>query len=128
MAFFDYDIPQQTFDSMYNYREGLVFLGCGGDLNEWYHGVVEEILEKEGLATRDDFQRPFFLTTRRGRIDLVLPFAIDGKCDIGKLSMWRLRFGSCSWISDYVVNFKKNHVNEGDDDDDNEDDNGDQDV
>ena len=113
MSFFDYDIPKESFEELHNHGEGLVFLGCGGNLQDWYKGIVEEVLEKEKLATREDFKRPFSMTTTGGRTDLVLPFKPGGKIDMGKLAMWRLRFGDCSWISDYITNYKKHHNVDG---------------
>lgn len=93
-------------------KEGLVFLGAGGDPNEWINGV-SELLSKEGVAessNSDILWDRFFLTlTTGGRRDLLFLFKKDSSIDFGKLAMWRLRFGDCSWLSDYVVNYADQH-------------------
>ncbi len=84
-------------------REGLVLLGCGGDLNEWVEGVTK-ILVDEGIALTDTpFEEAISLTSTGGRTDLILMFGEN--VDVGKMAIWRLRFGDNSWLSDYVVNY-----------------------
>ena len=88
--------------------EGLVMLGAGGDSQEWIDGV-SGILVGEGIATPEfEFKEAYLLKTTGGRTDLVLTF--DGNVDVGRLAMWRLRFGDCSWLSDYVVNYSEQHL------------------
>jgi hypothetical protein len=93
--------------------EGLVFLGAGGNHDEWVRGITG-LLKDEGVSSsknpKDAFMGAYRLETTGGRIDLALVF--NSKKDvlnIGKLAMWRLRFGECSWISDYVVNYADHH-------------------
>lgn len=90
--------------------EGLVFLGCANP-ESWVSGI-NDLWSKEGQISPDWFGTPYLLTTSGGRIDLVFPFspACNTMIDIGKLAIWRLRFGDCSWISDYKVNYTNQHV------------------
>jgi len=49
------------------------------------------------------------LKTSGGRTDLVLMFNNGDALNVGKLAMWRLRYGDASWVSDYIVNYAKQH-------------------
>ncbi len=92
-------------------KEGIVLLGAGGDPYEWIYGV-HDILYKNEIAVsgiEEVFSEAFILTTSGGRTDIALVFAENNKLDLGKLAMWRLRFGDCSWISDYKVNYEHQH-------------------
>lgn len=94
-----------------NKKEGLVPLGTGGELMDWVNGITDELTD-EGIAegTADDlFEAVFELTTTGGRTDLGMIFKKDAKIDIGKMALWRLRFGDCSWISDYLDNYASHH-------------------
>lgn len=94
--------------------EGLVFLGAGGDLDDWVRGVSSE-LKKEGISIEeteieDMFTEAYELETTGGRTDLALVFNDEKHpFDIDKLVIWRLKFGECSWISDYLVNYEDQH-------------------
>lgn len=91
-------------------QEGLVFLGAGGPPQEWVVGV-SKTLKEEGIASTANpeklWEKIVSLTTSKGRTDLFFVFKAKTPIEIGKLAMWRLRFGDCSWWSDYQVNFKK---------------------
>ena len=87
--------------------EGLVLLGCSSP-DEWEKGVVD-LLENEKLAQPTDFEKAFQIKTSGGRTDVVIPFKKVNAIEIGKLAIWRLKFGDCSWISDYKVNYKSQH-------------------
>lgn len=91
--------------------DGLVFLGCGGDIMEWANGMMNMMID-EKVATGKTFDSPFQVVTTGGRIDLVFPFAKNGDHSkvVPKLAMWRLTFGDCSWMSDYIVNYAKHHA------------------
>lgn len=92
--------------------EGIVLLGAGGELDEWIKGVTK-ILSDEGIigsnAPDDHFYGSFVLTTSGGRTDLALVFNKKSDMNIGKMAMWRLKFGDASWISDYLDNYKSHH-------------------
>jgi hypothetical protein len=122
-----------------NKREGIVCLGAGGDLNHWIDGITEMLndegitvgdmdiatlhddpevqkklrgtrTEKKIFAPNEIFSGMYKLTTSGGRIDLVLFFKPGGPLHMGKMAMWRLRFGECSWISDYLQNYGDQHT------------------
>ncbi len=94
--------------------EGLVFFGCGGDLQEWVDGITKALV-KFGIAEsekpEDNWETPFSVETTGGRVDLVLPFKDGAKINIGKLAIWRITVarGDASWISDYIVNYADQH-------------------
>ena len=90
--------------------EGLVFMGCGGDLNDWVDFLSELIKDADSNFDVTTECEPFVqLRTTGGRIDLLLRFKHDGKIPIGALAMWRLRVRGCSWLSDYIVNYAEQH-------------------
>lgn len=89
-------------------KEGLVFLGCGGDLQEWISGI-NEVLNEEGIGQgtfEEKFSEVNVTQSTGGRTDLTFVFCLEPKLDLGRLAMWRLRFGQCSWLSDFVVNYR----------------------
>lgn len=64
--------------------KGLVFLGCGGSLEDW----VKRIFEESSIPlTREDTHAPFFIKTSGGRRDLVFLFKKSAKIDIQKLNI-----------------------------------------
>ena len=103
----NYEFPKVSFEYVYNQvakrQEGIVLLGCD-NLEEWYNGVMD--MFKDFDISPQDFYAPYYLETTGGRTDMVLQ---DKKGVCGKLAMWRLAFGGCSWMSDYVVNYAKQH-------------------
>ena len=100
---------QQLQKAVNEREEALVCLGCGGDLQEWVDGVRGALQNDDVMHLGVDWPRVATLTTPGGRIDLVLFLPKPSDIDVGKLAMWRLRFGDCSWLSDYVVNYKSHH-------------------
>lgn len=105
-------IQNSTFSTLWDLslnREGLVLLGAGGDLQEWIDGVTG-LLKEQGIAT-DAFEvtEAHAVTTSGGRVDLLLLFD-PATVDLGRLALWRLRFGDCSWLSDYVHNYANDHL------------------
>ena len=98
------DIKKLSYDGI----EGIVLLGAGGDLNEWINGI-SGILKDEKIAKENVdviWKDCYTLTSTGGRTDLVL-VPLENTLEWGKLAVWRLVFGDCSWISDYVVNYRK---------------------
>lgn len=89
--------------------DGLVLLGTGGSLNEWVEGVTNSLKIAEVAKPYFKIDMAYKVTTIGGRIDLLLTFDWK-KVDVGRLAMWRLSFGDCSWLSDYVVNYQDQHV------------------
>ena len=93
--------------------EGIVFMGAGGDQSEWIEGITGLLKQEDIIKTgepRDTFMGAYKLMTTGGRTDLALVFNNKQKdIDMGKLAMWRLKFGDASWVSDYVVNYADQH-------------------
>jgi hypothetical protein len=91
-------------DILYTHGESLVFLGAGGPAEEWVNGV-HDLLFAEGITTERDpvkfwkYQEKIDFVSRS---DLILTFPDD--VDLGKLAIWRLRFGDTMWLSDYIDN------------------------
>lgn len=113
----DLENPQQTnFNQLTQLAkkgyEGIVILGAGGSPNEWTDGIFE-LLQKEGITKAQSIEEVFedamLLKTTGGRTDLAMVFTENADLEMGKLAMWRLRFGDCSWISDYVENYAGQH-------------------
>lgn len=102
----------KKFGDLSNTVEGLVFLGCGGDLQDWVDGIDGELKQ---FCELNCFDEKFLLETTGGRHDIVVPFneKLMGKIPIGRLAMWRIQFclncHKCSWISDYVNNYADHH-------------------
>ena len=91
--------------------EGIVFLGAGGKLNQWVKGI-NDLWNKEKIGKgliEDKMMGLYVINTTGGRTDLVMIFKTKSQLDIGKLAMWRLKFGDASWLSDYVVNYRDQH-------------------
>lgn len=106
------EVSFRKFKSLTKDKDGLVLLGAGGDLNDWIKGISSALYD-EGVASSnkpvDLWSGAYVLTTSGGRTDLALMFNDGDALDIGKLAMWRLRFGDASWVSDYVVNYADQH-------------------
>ena len=85
--------------------EGLIFQGCGGDLNEWVSKVNEMFTENGVLLNGDTFNN-VFVFQHEGLTDMLFIMK-DVELDIRKLTMWRLqthgRFGG-TWLSDFLNN------------------------
>jgi len=110
-------VNDKPFIDLKKNEEGIVLLGAGGDLNQWISGVTDALIEagvlpagskpedwiKEAVRLNDN------LLGKNGRTDLALVFSPTAKLNMGKMAMWRLGFGSCSWISDYLVNYAKDY-------------------
>lgn len=91
--------------------EGLVMLGAGGNPNAWLNGIAVLLKHAKISSTNvpdELYKSAAMLTTTGGRHDLVLELKND-KVEYGKLALWRINFGDCSWISDYKVNYANQH-------------------
>lgn len=88
-------------------KEGLVFLGTGDDLQEWITGI-KKIWKDEGFITDNEnpILEAYHSVSTGGRNDLTL--VLESKF-INKLIIWRIAFGDCSWISDFIVNYAKHY-------------------
>lgn len=90
----------QVFDDKAARREGLVCYGAGGNIQEWYDGVLKMLHDGGHMDKTASFDGAY-LVKHGERQDLVLMLPEKG-VNYGTLAIWRLRFGECSWLSDYA--------------------------
>ena len=104
------DIDFSDFEKANKGSEGIVLIDCGGEPEEWFNGVGG-VLKEEGIAPNgvEDFGPFFRMKSPEGRTDLVMMFANDCQANLGKMAMWRLKFGDCKWVSDFIPNFRKEY-------------------
>lgn len=107
----DSGFPHKPFDALLTdeNKNGMVVMGVGGDPQEWVDGI-SKMLIKEGIAkSAPVFQDAFMLdgnvAGKDGRADLVLIFSPHAGISMGRLAIWRLHFGSASWIDDFITNY-----------------------
>lgn len=88
-----------------NKKEGLVLIGCGGDLQEWVDGI-NEMLTKDGILLNNSKFTECQSFTHNNMTCLLFPFE-NVELDIGKFAIWRLKtynsFGG-TWLSDFIPN------------------------
>lgn len=88
-----------------NEKEGLVLLGCGGDLQEWADGI-NEMLTKDGILLNSSMFKDCQSFIYNDMTCLLFPFD-DVELDIGKFAIWRLKTYESfagTWLSDFVPN------------------------
>lgn len=89
-----------------NDKEGLVIMGCGGDLSEWLDGINDTLIKAEILQNGSRFQEAYSFEYK-GLTCILFPFE-EAELNIGKLAMWRLQtheaYGG-TWLSDFVPNY-----------------------
>ncbi|AEO93842.1 gp597 [Bacillus phage G] len=93
--------------------DGIVLLGAGGPADEWIDGVTGMLHDKGIVSSANPEEvwgEAFKLSTSGGRTDLALTFNSKMEFKMGMMAMWRIGFGDCSWISDYVVNYQDQHI------------------
>lgn len=87
--------------------EGIIFPGCGGDLNEWIDGV-NEILTEEGILLNGTKFSEVSVFKHDNLTNLLFLFTGDVELSIGRSAIWRIatneHFGA-KWLSDYVDNY-----------------------
>ena len=94
-------------------KEGIVILGCGGELKEWTEGITNHLVENkvlpEGTSDEDVWKEVFRMKSTGGRIDIAMIFG-SNLFNMGRMAMWRLRWnGEISWLSDFVENYQKHY-------------------
>ena len=95
-------------------RFGIIVMGAGKPLVGWIEGI-DKMLKEEGIVNNINvFEDAYVLSDNvlgvEGRTDLVLIFNEKAKIQIGKLAMWRIRFGSVSWIDDFINNYPEDYL------------------
>jgi len=90
-------------------HEGIVCLGCGGGIQEWVNGVTQTLIDEKIVDSPEPWKMIHQLTTSGGRIDLSFIMAHSANFNMSKMAIWRLKFGNCSWVSDYIVNYASHH-------------------
>lgn len=94
-------------------RFGMVVMGAGKPLSGWVKGIGETLLEEKIVCDKDCFADVYTLSGNvegsEGRTDLVLIFKQGVGIQTGQLAIWRLQFGSVSWIDDFTRNYAKDY-------------------
>lgn len=92
---------------------GMVVVGAGAPFNEWVDGISGMLKDEEITEKANCFSSAYTLSDNvlgsEGRTDLVLMFDPENKPNIGKLAMWRIRFGSVMWTDDFIDNYRKEY-------------------
>lgn len=89
--------------------EALVITGCdisGDSESGWINGITSFL--KDQVCIFEDFKKIVYTETTGGRTDLV--FFLPKETNIGKLAIVRLSMSDSSWLSDYLINYKEQHV------------------
>lgn len=87
--------------------EGIIFPGCGGDLNEWIEGV-NQMLTEEGILLNGSTFSQVSAFKHEESTNLLFHFTDDVEINIGKLAIWRIathQNWNAKWLSDYVDNY-----------------------
>ena len=100
-------VKRITTDELRNTEgEGLVIMGCGGDLDEWVDGINGLLTDADILRGGTRFKNCASFEYG-GLTCLLFPFGDDVDIDIGKLAIWRIgshdTFGG-TWLSDFKAN------------------------
>lgn len=92
---------------------GIVVLGAGGQISEWAEGISKMLVEEGISETLSVFSEYGVVTGNlkgpNGRTDAYFFFNKGNKIDMGKLAMWRLRFGDASWVEDFCDNYRRDY-------------------
>ena len=103
------------FRSLPENREGIVFLGVGGDLQKWICRLSRQM--KSAGATPTAAQTLLFEQAIRpsdsicGRTDLVLVFRRDAPFNLTRLALWRQTSGyPVLWLSDFRFNYRNDYA------------------
>ena len=107
-------VNQIAFSSLANLKDfGMIVLGAGGNLQDWIQGIANTLQDEKIVTDAQTFLSASVISGNiaghDGRTDLLLMFNPDSKPDVGKLAMWRLRFGDVSWVEDFRVNYAKDY-------------------
>ena len=81
--------------------EGIIFSGCGGDLNEWIEGV-NQMLTEEGILLNGSTFSQVSAFKHEESTNLIFHFTNDVEINIGKLAIWRIathQNWNAKWLS-----------------------------
>lgn len=95
-------------------NNALIFLGAGGEEEEWRNGV-NDMLEEAGIIEKGKGWNHIYRFTYGGGIKvLVFPFDGQTKPDMGKLAMWRIQHRNMDamWLDDWYDQNYSNKVKE----------------
>ena len=97
-------IKEIKFRDLYDMKnEYLVFQGCGGDLQEWYNGIAQLMVD-EGCAKKGYKPKEMYHFEFNDISNVMIPIK---DLDLGRLAIVRLKlrevFGAM-WLSDYIAN------------------------
>ena len=86
-------------------RPGIIFQGCGGDLQDWIDGVNGELKKDDILLDGTEF-KDVSKFEHNGLTCLLFEYGKEVKVDEGKLAIWRIKFSQLDgmWLDDYVDN------------------------
>ena len=89
-----------------NAMDGIIFQGCGGNLQEWVDGL-NQLMTQEGILRNGTQLTEAYTFNHEGLTNLLFPFKEGMDIDFGRFAMWRLatheQFGG-TWLSDYISN------------------------
>lgn len=89
-------------------REGVVFVGIGADIHEWYN-CINAIFIAEGIVANASWCRKKYVTSPiNNRIDLIVEFTKKAKINVEALNNLSTRFGNMYWLSSYTNSLRDN--------------------
>ena len=95
-------------------KEVIIFYGCGGELSGWVDFITPD-LKKNGIVpmTFSGEWHTFETEYKPGHMRTELIMELDDRVDVGRLAIWRLRFGDCGWfMTDYIHNYAEQNMTE----------------
>lgn len=99
------DIQKEDLRKM-NDKGGIIFQGCGGEVQDWIDGINDLLTQEEILLDGTKFNDVIRFQDGN-HTDLLFEFNNNVKINMGKLAIWRLKtLGKFEgiWMSDYVDN------------------------
>lgn len=87
-------------------KQGLILLGCGGEISDWVNGINNEFTKENILLDGTKFEDVSVFEYKNGT-GILFPFNNKLKINIGKLSIWRIKTHDAfqgTWLSDFVNN------------------------
>ena len=100
-------------------KEGLVCIGTGGELTAWIDGI-NEILVEEGISENEKYFSEIYTFIDYDIADtpikcILFPFT-EEPLNIGRLAIVRLQYEWMRWLSDYILNYEGEILEDWDED------------